>query len=519
MWSAYDLVMLLAALVAALLLLADVRDEALRACKPFLLRLLENAGALTKEEYTTRANMAHSEAAAAAAHHDALRGASAAGAFARGVAAEQSQAHAQPPLSAGAWGERTAPPLSIVAPVPQVSSSASPPTGSSYGTPAPVPSPTSATASAPSTASAAATPTASPSPSIEATAAAAVANAAPSGASSTKSRSGSGVGSTLSPPTATEAAAAAERKRRHSAKGTAASVSNTGAPSAARSQSSSSSSAAPLDVDRDETEANSQAQREVSRSSGSRSVSRKQALPQAQAQQSQPTAVATGAWPPPPPPMQNAGVAAAAAPSLPAVAVAPLAAGPISVVVPVTPLPAIVAAALTAQTPIPSATAPAMPAPLNVAAAEPLDISLTAPHDGQGREVSVSRRGPGGIGGGGGVGAGENAYVAWLAAQQAAQAAPLSSQQPVPLIAGHPLTSLTVLRSTDCGVPVEEYFTPTGEKIAWRRGNIWDRSASSHAHSLTAFLFYFFLLRGHFFCVLLMNNFFELDRRPARQAT
>lgn len=53
---------------------------------------------------------------------------------------------------------------------------------------------------------------------------------------------------------------------------------------------------------------------------------------------------------------------------------------------------------------------------------------------------------------------------------QSSASAPL----PVPIIAGYPITMLTVRRSLDGEISVEEYFNDSGEKVAWRRGNIWD---------------------------------------------
>jgi hypothetical protein len=45
---------------------------------------------------------------------------------------------------------------------------------------------------------------------------------------------------------------------------------------------------------------------------------------------------------------------------------------------------------------------------------------------------------------------------------------------PVPVIGGYPISSLKVVHSRDGEISVEEYYNEHGQKVAWRRGTIWD---------------------------------------------
>jgi hypothetical protein len=168
-----------------------------------------------------------------------------------------------------------------------------------------------------------------------------------------------------------------------------------------------------------------------------------------------------------------------------AMAAASAGAPSISVLVPQSPLPEIMVSARGSSGGSGGASTSAA-----AAAAEQLDLSLLhqrrtqqAQMDGGSSgglqpEVSVSDRGSRRDKGQ----SSQNAYGYWLAQQhhQQQQASPQPSSASslgaggVPLIAGHPLTSLSLSLSSDAGLPVEEYFTSSGEKIAWRRAGIWD---------------------------------------------
>jgi hypothetical protein len=45
---------------------------------------------------------------------------------------------------------------------------------------------------------------------------------------------------------------------------------------------------------------------------------------------------------------------------------------------------------------------------------------------------------------------------------------------PVPVIGGYPVSALKVVHSRDGEISVEEYLNEHGQKVAWRRGTIWD---------------------------------------------